>query len=747
MSESSEQFEPKPLIFGRYCLLERLNAGGMAEIFRARPFYPTDSTKYLVVKRILPHLADDADFINMFVDEARITAQLSHPNVCQLYELGLIDDTYYIVMEYIAGRDILALINWYRRQRSFLPPSQVAFIVAEICAGLDYAHAKRDSRGQSLGVVHRDISPQNILIGFDGSVKVIDFGIARASVRRQRTEVGILKGKFGYMSPEQVRGEDVDNRSDVFATGILLWEMLTARRLFYSKNEYEIIERVRGMEVPPPSTINPQIPPELDSIIVRALDRNRETRYQSAGEMESDLREWLRGLRPPYSRRALAAWMQGTYAQEIRQEKERDQQFLAFERPSDVLLYWEKIGHPLPDLQLERLASEMTDVERTRLDTELTSRSEEVLVAAEHDPIPEMTKVDVRNRRVRRRRWKPWASVLALVITLVVVFAMIAIVVGASLGTIGRMASLEISVPHHIQAVLEIDGDATHTARTVDDRKVWTLTRVNPGQHTIRVLADGYEPMEERVLVQTGQSIQLDLDPIEILPEIIEMQLILPEDVPGMRVMVDGEELNMAERPFVFPLALEDALWIDAAAPGYWPVRKPMKRAGKEDRFKVSLRPLSPQLTITMDQESQVRVNRQTVAQHALRAIIDTLDPFDVHRIEVRSDEPGFQPHRTSFVFEGTYQRLLHVQPLRIGQSAPQEEAEPGVLQFIGDTFYYVEIDGQNLGFATGLGPRRLALSSGAHEVVLRRGASESVFRIDVRPGKVETIRVPLYVP
>lgn len=741
MAESVEQAKVQPLIFGRYCLLERLNAGGMAEIFRARPFFPAEPHRYLVMKRILPHLADDTDFITMFVDEARITTQLSHPNICQLYELGLLDGTYYIVMEYIAGRDILALINWYRRRRSFLPPSQVAFIVAEICAGLDYAHAKKDSRGAPLGVVHRDISPQNVLLGYDGSVKVIDFGIARASVRRQRTEVGVLKGKFGYMSPEQVRGDDIDQRSDVFATGILLWEMLTARRLFYSKNEYEIIERVRGMDVPAPSSINPQIPPELDYIVARALERDLDLRYQSAGEMEADLREWLGTIRPPYSRRALAAWMQSTYAEEIARERVLDELFAPFIRPRDVALYLEETGQPLPELLSGRSALDMTGAELTRLDTELTRGAEQVLVASKNDPVPRMTKIGAPSRRGSYAH-RGFVAVTISIGVLLAVFAVVfSFASGTSLGTKGRTATMDVSVDQATGAILYVDD--LLVAPTHDDGVVrtWRFDRLNPGHHTLRVLAEGYEEVVEQVLVQGGQNVQIAFELDEVPPEILDVSLTLSQEYPGLRIAVNGRDVAPDE-PLVFPLRIDDKVLIDAAAPGYFPESLVLRRDGKITEYVLELRELRTQLALSTDRVSTIRVNGQAVGGSTERVTIDDLSPFDAHRIDVRPDEPGFQPFTMDFVFDGAFQRHVHAQPVRIGQRQP-DGTKVGVLQLIGNTFYLVEIDGRSAGFATGMGVRRLAISAGPHEVTLRIGEQESVFSVDVQPGRVETIRVP----
>lgn len=742
MQDTTEDRSLKPLIFGRYCLLERLNTGGMAEIFRARPFYATDPRRYLVIKRILPHLADDASFITMFVDEARITTQLSHPNICQLYELGLLGGSYYIIMEYIAGRDVLSIINWYRRQRSFLPPAQVGFIVANLCAGLDYAHAKKDARGEPLGIVHRDISPQNVLVGFDGAVKVIDFGIARASVRRQRTEVGVLKGKFGYMSPEQVRGEDIDHRSDIFATGILLWEMLTARRLFYSKNDFDIIERVREMVVPAPSTLNPAIAPELDAIVARALERDRDRRYQTAGEMESELRLWLDSVKPTYSRERLAAWMRAAYKTDIEEEAEREDAFQQFVRPRDVVLYLQRTGQPLPENIRRTVGETLSARDLSRLDTEMAAVPVEVLAANDYAPIA--TSIDEERTlvtsRPRRRRNAALAATVSGVMILGVLAFIISFAGGTSLGTKGRFAVIYVDVPDVPNAVLTIDGHPRDAREIVDGR--WVVAQLNPGHHQLRVSADGYEPYEQGVFLQAGQKVDVDLAMEKVVPEVLDMTVQLPSDIAGMRLAIDGDEQELKES-YSLPLRVGETAVFELAAPGYLPHRQTIARDMENTEIHLTLQPVRSTLILSSAPPGRVLVNGVDVGLSDPAITLDDLAPFQRTTIEVVPDVVGFQRYRLQFVFDGSFQRQIHAQLIRIGQPAG-DVLGVGTIRFVGDDFYLVDIDDRPAGFATGTGVRTLDLTAGAHTVRLRRGVHESVFSVDVEPGRTHTVRVPL---
>jgi serine/threonine protein kinase len=239
----------KPSLFGKYLLLERLNVGGMAEVFVAKAFGVEGFERILAIKKILPTMAEDEEFITMFIDEARISVQLNHANVVHIHELGKHDDAYYIAMEYVPGKDLRSLLERFRRRKEIMPTAMAVFCATKICEGLDYAHRKKDARGMQLEIIHRDVSPQNILISFEGEVKIIDFGIAKAANRSQKTQAGILKGKFGYMSPEQVRGLPIDRRSDIFAVGVILYEMLTGEKLFVGESDFSTLEKVRNAEV------------------------------------------------------------------------------------------------------------------------------------------------------------------------------------------------------------------------------------------------------------------------------------------------------------------------------------------------------------------------------------------------------------------------------------------------------------------------------------------------------------------
>jgi len=283
-----------PKAVGRYQIIDRLAVGGMAELFKATLTGDHGFEKLVAIKKILPHLATDKSFVEMFIDEARITAQLDHRHIVQVFELGTDADTPYIAMQYVDGLDVLALLRECARAQIRLPADLAALIARDVLDALDYAHNALDTSGRALGIVHRDISPGNVLLSWRGDVKLTDFGIARAAERRHKTEAGTLKGKYGYMSPEQVSGAEVDPRSDLFAVGILLAEMVMARRLFTSTNDLDILLMVRDARLDRLHKYAAEFPVELRVLTTRALQRRPEDRWQSAAEFRDALDEWIR---------------------------------------------------------------------------------------------------------------------------------------------------------------------------------------------------------------------------------------------------------------------------------------------------------------------------------------------------------------------------------------------------------------------------------------------------------------------
>ncbi|MGB8295272.1 MAG: protein kinase [Polyangia bacterium] len=284
----------------RYRITERIAAGGMAEVFKGVAESLHGFRKTVAIKRILPNLTKNEKFVTMFLDEARLSLFLQHANIVQVFDIGHADDTYFIVMEFVDGVDLKAIFEWRRRIRKRLTVGQTIYMIMEVCKGLAYAHdLTNPETGRPLGIVHRDISPANVLISRNGEIKLADFGLAKAASQVEATDPGVVKGKMSYLSPEAARGENVDHRSDIFAVGILLYEALTSKRLFYGESDYQTVEMVRNAKIPPIGQQNPEVEPEFEEIVRKALARRVEDRFQSATDLQDALAHyWFsRGLK------------------------------------------------------------------------------------------------------------------------------------------------------------------------------------------------------------------------------------------------------------------------------------------------------------------------------------------------------------------------------------------------------------------------------------------------------------------
>ena len=350
----SASFDPQQ--FGRYFLVDKIAVGGMAEVFKARIFSEGGFQKLLVIKRILGHLGGNEEFVDMFIDEAKISVELQHPNIVQVYDFGKIRDNYFIAMECIEGKDVKGILRKLAERRKVLPVEYAACIAHEMCKGLDFAHKKHNLQGEHLGIIHRDVSPSNILVSYEGDVKVADFGIAKAQISLYNTKDGVLKGKFEYMSPEQASGEDVTPSSDIFACGIILHEMLTGRRLFKTDSEIKTLNKIKAVDVPLPSELNPAVPARMDEIVMRALARDPADRFADSRAFQQALLEFMYPSTPDVVRDSLKHFMQELFEEEIAAERAR------LREGSDTAV---KLWESAPELDLEEEWAEDAGSART----------------------------------------------------------------------------------------------------------------------------------------------------------------------------------------------------------------------------------------------------------------------------------------------------------------------------------------------------------------------------------------------
>src|SRR5438067_591321 len=321
--------------YGKYLLLDRIAVGGMAEIFLARQMGVEGFEKTVVLKRIRPHLGDKKSFVRMFLNEAKLAAQLNHPNIIQIHDLGKVIDagaasgvrsaetSYFIAMEYLFGRDMRRVLPKCEQLGIAFPIVYACKIASQVLEGLYYAHQKTDLQGRPLGIVHRDVTPENIFVSFDGGVKVLDFGIAKAANQVEMTRAGEIKGKLSYMSPEQCMGKPLDSRSDIFSLGVVLYEWVTGFKLFTGESDVAVLKSITDGKIYKPSYFKSDVPEAIELILMRALEKEPEKRYQSAWEMQYDLDKFLANNEFTPSNQHLATFMKQLFADEMEAEKAR----------------------------------------------------------------------------------------------------------------------------------------------------------------------------------------------------------------------------------------------------------------------------------------------------------------------------------------------------------------------------------------------------------------------------------------
>ncbi|MDD9937729.1 MAG: serine/threonine-protein kinase, partial [Myxococcales bacterium] len=307
--------------FGKYMLLDRLSSGATASVYRANVRGEAGFERVVAIKRILPHMAGDPAFVKTFVTEAKTTARLTHANICPIYELGKVGESLYMAVEYVAGKDLGRIRRALEKKGQIMPAVTAAWIAARLCDALDYAHNLKNMAGERIGIVHRDLSPTNIVLSYEGQVKLIDFGLAKAVGKSQQTNVDALKKKLSYMSPEMVKGRAPDARSDIFGVGICLYEMLTGRKLFAGENDIDTLKQVGLATVPPPSAVMDDAPEDLELILMRALEREPDDRWQDAAEMGEALNGFLQKTAPTFGINQLSAWMYELFGDEIEGEQ------------------------------------------------------------------------------------------------------------------------------------------------------------------------------------------------------------------------------------------------------------------------------------------------------------------------------------------------------------------------------------------------------------------------------------------
>jgi serine/threonine protein kinase len=756
----------RPIIFGKYCLLERISVGGMAEVFRARPFNAPGFKRFLAVKRILPNLAEDEQFISMFVDEAKISVQLNHKRVCQIYELGRLQDSFYIVMEFIAGKNLLQIQNHLRAQKKMMSVTQAAFIALGICEGLDYAHRKVSDDGQPLNIIHRDISPQNILVSYDGEVKVIDFGIARAATKNKQTQVGVLKGKFGYMSPEQAQGGDIDHRSDIFAVGALLWEMLTSRRLFHGKTDFQTLDLVRTGEIEPASARNSRVPPEIDRILARALERDVSHRYQWASEFADDLRAFLAGIKPGFTEKSLSQWMCGNFVDDLEYEKSKLPVFAPFVTVQDVI----RLNHEAAeDLHLDEHdeIDELEEDDATRVVDVVDRPVKKVrkeFVLAENEAEPMATVVmnldeirlpdapvdlalldDGASPRVTAsmpvtvltpgiRKQKSATSLVLRALAAALVVALVALLVTWMRPT---TATLRIASEPSIGVLVSVNGV------TQSGSPPLVIEDIPPGEVLVTLSHPDYVPVTERATVQAGGTLAIERR-LAPLPREATIQLTL--DSADAQVYLDGELLPGSGTQREFAAASGAPHSVEVYRPGFFVETYQFSlRPSEAFNRDIVLRPVTASLTLRSVPAGTLFVNGEEKGSTTDWFTVDSLDVDRTYEIEIRPDAPGYRPFTQTLVFDTYYQPRNSVVLRRIGDNSAEVVTEWGNLSTgAADRWYRVFVDGRDTGLVTPITPERpLPLKAGERTIRFVRANDERSVTVQVVNGQTLHVDIP----
>ncbi len=363
----------QPVRFGKYLLFDKIATGGMAELYRAKMTGDEGFEKLIAVKKILPHLALEKELVDSFIDEAKLAAHLQHENIIRIYDFGTMEHDYFIAMEYLFGKNLRMVMDAAARREGTLPLEHVLFVIGRVCDGLDYSHDLTDLSGRPLKIIHRDISPPNVFLTYDGVVKIVDFGVAKAASKNTTTQSGIIKGKLAYMSPEQARGEEIDHRSDIFSVGILLYEMVTGERMFTGET-MQVLAKVREADFIPAEELKPGLAPEIAALLKKALAPDRNERYQSCGEMLADVEECSYALNLRGSARSLAHYMQALFSELIGEEEKTKRQVIQTEAVKEA-----PGGTAEADDEADAEADEATtvrSVEQSRSDPTLFSDQE-----------------------------------------------------------------------------------------------------------------------------------------------------------------------------------------------------------------------------------------------------------------------------------------------------------------------------------------------------------------------------------
>jgi serine/threonine protein kinase len=712
----------QPKKFGKYYFLERISVGGMAEVFKAKSFGVEGFEKLIAIKRILSNVAEDEDFISMFIDEAKIAVQLNHANIAQIFDLGNIEGSYFIALEYVHGKDLRTIWDRHNRRNLLLPIPMSVYIMIRICEGLDYAHRKKNAAGNDLNIVHRDVSPQNILVSYEGEVKIIDFGIAKAANKASRTQAGILKGKFGYMSPEQVRGLPLDGRSDIFSSGIILYELLTGERLFVGESDFSTLEKVRNVEILPPTTYNRKIPDALEKIVLKALSKDPDDRYKTSYDMQEDLQRFLIMNKSNFGRKDLAAYMKRAFKTDIERELERHKQYDEMTKNLEKDLREDarqafpstptapgRIPPALPRQKdslsqpavVEEFGEDDDDIETVVVDARMSGLNN--IIADKRDPDttpppwesggsqPSAFRVDAEDVKLTPRvppmRPPPGDGVSPLedlstgettlsgqhpsagrrsMINLVI--ALLAVV---AVGVFG------FAVFKYLQQQGLLGGNATLNIQCTPPKAEIRLDgqvvlspvgEVKPGVHVLEAIAENYQPYREEINVEAGAEQNITIS-MKFVPAVLELTYSPKDAIVKMNGKKVGDQSPLRLEDILpgtpHEFTVEHAMYVPQTKTFEFKPRemRSEKVVLEEKQFDLSVDSIPPGAWITLDGSPHGRTPK----------VIKALKATKQYQLELK--RPGQPPWTGTIIYDGT--SLKEVRPRLEKKTPPKQGAAP----------------------------------------------------------------------
>jgi serine/threonine protein kinase len=654
----------------QYYLMEKISQGGMAEIFKGLSYDVDGIKKTVCIKKILPHIAASKEFIDSLIDEAKTAVKLVHGNIAQTYDLGKVGEDYFMVMEYVDGKSLSQIHKRCEARGELIPIQFLTYFISEVLSGLDYIHRRTDESGSPLGIVHRDMSPQNIMVSFSGTVKIIDFGIAKSGFRVGATDAGILKGKFAYMSPEQAYGDLIDNRSDIFSVGIMFHEMLSGRRLFKGQDSRETIRNVRRAKVEPPSSARPDVPDELDRIVTKALSKDRRRRYALASEMQSDLVKFLHTTYPDFKPSDAAQFMQDLFKAEMQSSKRMEADartpYLIIDKTNSALVddaQFEITGAMKAPVDLSEFMVEGDVGERDdeEFESERRGHGEPEEKTQRKPPMFGLGRMDKKKMRLIQL-----VSISILIASLAAIGVIKVIKKPTAPVAGGGLAELMV-ITNPSDAEVLLDGTVQGKGSPISIRNISA-----GADHTLLVRKDGFLDHQRTLAFKPGEFTSLSIALTPAAPTAASLELVTRP--AGATIFIDDRETLQTTPATIGGMDAGKSYGVGLYLKGYRFWRKDVElKPGENKSFDIELEKDFGSALIDSDPKGALILIDGT-PKGQTPTTLDELEPDRVYKVEIWLD--GYDPQ--SKEFKATAGKTEEIRmTLQKTPIVPEEKAKP----------------------------------------------------------------------